>query len=138
MRLGFILMKTEKRGVEDVLDEYTKGKNIWVIKPKHQGIGSDYKPDQVLILDGFCIGVECKRIMRLSDKSTLPTAGQTHELRELIKAGGAGCAIDINSVHRFIDTLDSLIYGSDILIRPEYKELYCIENWATETKQVKL
>ena len=129
-------MKTEKQGVELLLDEYTRTRPIWVIKPKHEGIGADYKPDQVLIIQGFCVGVECKRVMRLTNKASLPTAGQTHELRKLILAGGAGCAIDINSVDEFINTLDTIVNIRDLLDHELYKRTFCIENWATETKRV--
>lgn len=129
-------MLTENRGVEAVIDEYTSTRPIWVVKPKHEGIGADYKPDQVLIIKGFCIGVECKRNMRLGNKSSLPTAGQTHELRKLILAGGAGCAIDINSVQQFLTMLSALNDPRKLLSYEIYQRVFCIENWATEPKEV--
>ena len=132
-------MKTEKAGVEVVLDSFATEHGIWVIKPFSEGVGSSDKPDQVWVVQGVPIGIECKRDMKLSVAKSIPTACQTYELRKLIKQGGAGCAIDIKSVELFKDVMRKLIKlhsVSSLLTHNDYINNFCIENWATEIKQV--
>ena len=131
--------------VESKLDDVYKEYHplIWEVKPKDTGGRSTTgKPDRIFTLNGFTIGIEAKRIMRLTNKATLPTVIQTKELMDLIRAGGAGCVVDLNSVDDFIaDIKDMIKLKKDknwFLNLDSYKNVYCIDNWAQMPESIKL
>jgi len=137
-------VKTESDGVEKVLDQFELdcGFPIYTVKPKHEGKGSRGKPDRIWTVRGFTIGIEAKRIMSKGDESTLPTAYQTAELRDIKKAGGGACVVDINSVDLFLELISRcqshMMDMNELLETDDYKNTFDIENWAVEMEEITL
>lgn len=93
--------------------------------------GTVGRADESWLIRGGTIDIECKDVMILTNKSTLPRESQTREGQKCINAGGVAVAIDNNNMFEFRDVFADQCNWQPLLLlkHPRYKENFCITNW---------
>lgn len=109
-----MLERDVKNKVKQIIDWVDKHVPIYTMTPATFGYGESGHPDRILYINGYLLGIECKKdgntsLLRPELKPTQSEKAQKIMLRRLTKAGGIAIVVHKDNLTSFKALLESII-----------------------------
>lgn len=109
-----MLEKDVKDRVKDIVLAAGKLVPLYTMCPMTFGYGESGHPDRLLYINGYLLGIECKKngntsLLRPELKATSSERAQKHRLREITAAGGISIVVHSGNLKQFKALIEEII-----------------------------